>query len=66
FRNLYTYGPDSYNTFKAAIGVENNFYFETKEDMTGMLKAVLNDGDVVYIKGSRGMKMEDVLNRLLN
>jgi len=66
FGNLYTYGPDSYNTFKAAIGVENNFYFETKEDMTGMLKAVLNDGDVVYIKGSRGMKMEDVLNRLLN
>jgi UDP-N-acetylmuramoyl-tripeptide--D-alanyl-D-alanine ligase len=66
FRNLYTYGPDSYSTFKSAIGVENNFYFETKEDMTGMLKTVLNEGDVVYIKGSRGMKMEEVLNGLLN
>lgn len=66
FRNLYTYGPDSYSTFKSAIGIENNFYFDTKEDMTGMLKAVLNEGDVVYIKGSRGMKMEEVLNGLLN
>jgi UDP-N-acetylmuramoyl-tripeptide--D-alanyl-D-alanine ligase len=66
FQNLYTYGKDSFNTFKSAKGVENNFYFESKDDMAGMLKAVLGKGDVVYIKGSRGMKMEEVLNSLIN
>jgi UDP-N-acetylmuramoyl-tripeptide--D-alanyl-D-alanine ligase len=66
FKNLYTYGPESYNTFTSSKGVKNNFYFESKEDMTDMLRAVLRKGDTVYIKGSRGMKMEEVLNGLLN
>lgn len=66
FKNLYTFGKKSYYTFKSAKGIENNFYFETKEDLTEMVKAVLKKEDVIYIKGSRGMKMEEVLNGLLN
>jgi len=62
FRNLYTYGAESYNTFLTAKGLENNFYFDSKEDLTKFLKAIVKRGDVIYIKGSRGMKMEDVID----
>ena len=66
FENLYTYGKESFNTFKSAKGVKNNFYFDSKEDMAKMLKAVIKKGDIIYVKGSRGMKMEDVVNSILN
>jgi UDP-N-acetylmuramoyl-tripeptide--D-alanyl-D-alanine ligase len=66
FNNLYTYGKESYNTFLGAKGVENNYYFNEKEDLSGFLNKVINPNDVIYIKGSRGMKMEDVLNDILN
>lgn len=65
FKNLYTYGKESYNTFKAAKKIKKNFYFENKEDMASVLKSVIKKGDVVYLKGSRGMKMEEVFNQLM-
>ena len=66
FENLYTYGKESYNTFLGARGVENNYYFSEKEDLSEFLKKILRPNDVIYIKGSRGMKMEDILNNILN
>ena len=66
FDNLYTYGVESYNTFLAAKSVKNNFYFKSKEDLTELLKVVVKEGDVVYVKGSRSMKMEDVIDYLTN
>ena len=66
FDNLYTFGNESLNTFLAAKGVENNFYFKNKEDLTEILKVVVKEGDVVFVKGSRGMKMEDVIDSLIN
>jgi UDP-N-acetylmuramoyl-tripeptide--D-alanyl-D-alanine ligase len=66
FKNLYTYGKESYNTFKAAKKIKKNFYFENKEDMASVLRSVIREGDIVYLKGSRGMKMEEVLNQLVN
>lgn len=59
--NLYTFGKESYNTFYNAKKVKNNFYFERKEDLTAMLKKNLKRDDVIYVKGSRGMKMEEVI-----
>ncbi len=59
--NLYTFGKESYNTFYNAKKVKNNFYFESKEDLTAMLKKNLRKDDVIYVKGSRGMKMEEVV-----
>ncbi len=65
FENLYTYGRDSYHIFKNAKGIKNNFYFKTKDELSDFLKLVVKKGDIVYVKGSRGMQMEDVVNSLL-
>lgn len=59
--NLYTFGKESYSTFYNAKKVKNNFYFENKEDLTEMLRKNLKKDDIIYIKGSRGMKMEEVV-----
>lgn len=64
FESLLTYGPDSFNTFKAAKGVKNNFYFDDKQSMSGFLNLQLKKGDVVLVKGSRSMKMEDIINSI--
>lgn len=61
FENLYTYGPESYNTHKSAKAIKNNFYFTDKQVIGDLLKNDLKKGDIVYVKGSRGMKMEDVI-----
>lgn len=40
------------------------YVFDTKEEIVPFLKGILVPGDVVLVKGSRSMKMEDVVNRL--
>ncbi|HAY33298.1 MAG TPA: UDP-N-acetylmuramoyl-tripeptide--D-alanyl-D-alanine ligase [Ignavibacteria bacterium] len=64
-KNLFTYGKHSLNTFKSAGKIKNNFYFNDKSDLSEMLKRNLRAGDVVYVKGSRGMKMEEVINKII-
>jgi UDP-N-acetylmuramoyl-tripeptide--D-alanyl-D-alanine ligase len=65
---VYTYGPlGAY----IAEGAREKFpqdrvrYFEEKEQLAHTLSAATADGDVVLIKGSRGMKMEQVAARLM-
>ncbi len=40
--------------------------FESKEEIVHYLKGYLKEKDVVLVKGSRSMKMEDVVNRLID
>lgn len=63
-RNLYTYGKESLATFRGAKGVKNNFHFERKEDLAELLTRRIRKGDLVYVKGSRGMKMEEIVNSI--
>jgi len=62
----YFYGEMSFNSFKAAKGLKNSFYFDSKLDLSMFLKSNMKSGDIIYIKGSRGMKMEEVIQNIFN
>lgn len=64
FENLYTYGEDSYNTFKGAKGLKNNYYFSDKQTLAEFLKLNIKKEDAILIKGSRSMKMEEIISQL--
>lgn len=66
FDNLYTYGIESKNIFIGAKGIRNNFYFDSKDSLSEYLTAAANEGDVIYFKGSRGMKLEEVIEKITN
>lgn len=66
FKNLYTFGTESKNVFTGAKGVKNNFYFDEKDDLANMLIGSIGKGDVIYFKGSRGMKLEEVAEKITN
>lgn len=56
FQHLFTYGKFSKTM--------NGKHFQTKDELTKELHKLLCRGDVVLVKGSRGMKMEEVVERL--
>jgi len=64
FENLLTFGRESYSTFTGAKGVKNNFHFTDKLSMLSYLNIRLNKGDVVLVKGSRSMKMEEIAENI--
>ena len=41
-------------------------HFENREELLGALLTVLRDGDILLFKGSRGMKLEQVVEALIN
>ncbi len=47
-----------------ALGSRNGFHFNTKDEIATVLRSVLQKGDIVLVKGSRGMKMEEVIEKL--
>lgn len=62
FDNLYTFGPESYATHLAAKKVKNNFYFSDKRTLIELLKLCVKKGDLLFIKGSHGMRMDEVVD----
>lgn len=63
FDHLFTFGPFSKYTSEAFGPTAK--HFGSKEELLLELKKILKRGDVVLIKGSRGMKMEEVVNQLV-
>lgn len=62
---LLTYGEQSKFTADAVTnGVTECFSFVSKDELTKKLLSVLEKGDVVLFKASRGMKLEEVINNL--
>ncbi|MDE6471091.1 MAG: UDP-N-acetylmuramoyl-tripeptide--D-alanyl-D-alanine ligase, partial [Eubacterium sp.] len=45
-------------------GLENAFHFDSKEELADKLLDILQKGDAVIFKASRGMKLEDVIHNV--
>lgn len=61
---LFTTGGESKLIHDHAKTLSNNFYYEKKKDLAGALITFVKPGDVLLIKGSRGMKMEEVIKEI--
>ena len=66
---LFAYGAHSVRTITGAVtggmNPKNTEHFDTHEDMAHVLKTRVTEGDVLLFKGSRGMRMERVLQMFL-
>lgn len=64
---LMTVGPQArliYDEFNRLSPELLARHFETKEDLTDGLRQEMRDGDLVLVKGSRGVQMETVIDAL--
>ncbi len=61
---LLSYGENAkyYTSAAKEAGCKNAFLFDSKELLAEKLLEIAKPGDVVIFKGSRGMKLEDVMN----
>jgi UDP-N-acetylmuramoyl-tripeptide--D-alanyl-D-alanine ligase len=64
---LVCYGSESRATIEKvkSLGLKSAFHFDTKSEITEFLCGFLREGDGLLVKGSRGMKMEEVVQTLL-
>lgn len=63
---LFTWGQQATLIHQAAIeaGMTSAYHFAEKEELAMALLQQVQPGDVVWFKGSRGMRLEEIISRL--
>ena len=66
FDGLFVYGPLMANAAERGkeMGMETSYHFNAKTELLEALVDTLEDGDGVLVKGSRGMRMEEIVDGL--
>lgn len=64
---LIAVGKDAEHMAKGAkaAGMEQVLWFQEKEDFLKKVDSMIQKGDVVLVKGSRGMAMEDIVKKIM-
>ena len=62
---VFAFGDLTQHTIKAMNGAAMfHQYYDEKASLLTDLKAFISKGDIIYVKGSRGMKMEEIITGL--
>jgi len=62
---VFAFGELTRHTIKAMNGAAMfHQYYADKASLLTDLKAFISEGDIIYVKGSRGMKMEEIITGL--
>ena len=61
---VFTIGQEMKYTQSVIKGVPINMYYDDREALVSYLKSELKDNDKILFKGSRGMKMENILSEV--
>ena len=63
-KNVFIYGELMRNLYESSLNKNidiNIFYFTNQDQLIKKLKAYIVKNDIIYIKGSRSMKMENII-----
>ncbi|MEN3037543.1 MAG: UDP-N-acetylmuramoyl-tripeptide--D-alanyl-D-alanine ligase [Candidatus Kryptonium sp.] len=64
---LFTYGSATHYTYEIASGlIKHAIHFDDKDLLVYHLFEIVEKGDVILVKGSRGVKMEEVVEKFIN
>ena len=55
---------DIYNGANRNFNVNNLFHFDTNEEVVKKVKEIISDDTLIMVKGSRGMKLENIIEML--
>lgn len=63
---LFCYGENTKHTIKSArqYDMMNAIHFDKKKSLAETLISLVKPNDIIYIKGSRGLKMETIIEKL--